>query len=143
MQPSRRAAGAGILDRSLDANSKQVSLSSFSFLFSEMVQYCRDRAEQLSDLENKCAASFHHAPAPPPSTPTHTHPNKATRAVVTAPHPMHRQGTARARPLSLASQRPLPGIARLEELGYRVGSRSLELCTFRFARAPHTASSMP
>eukprot|EP01051_Picozoa_sp_SAG22_P002395 SAG22_NODE_105_length_20045_cov_23.373308_4_plen_189_part_00 len=72
---SRHKGGApSILDRpSLDANARQqVSLSAFSFLFSEMVQYCRDRAEQLPDLERK-----------------------------------------------------------LEELGYRVGSRSLELCTFR------------
>ena len=75
MQAGRRGGGgggSGILDRSLEANSKEVSLSSFSFLFSEMVQYCRDRAEQLSDLERK-----------------------------------------------------------LEELGYRVGGRSLELCTYR------------
>ena len=67
-----RSRHASILDRSLDRRRAQTSLSSFAFLFSEMVQYCRDRAETLNDLEK-----------------------------------------------------------RLERLGHRVGSRTLELSTWR------------
>lgn len=32
---------------------KQVSLSAFSFLFSEMVQYFQDRVTSIADLERK------------------------------------------------------------------------------------------
>lgn len=31
----------------------QVSLSAFAFLFSELVQYCQNRVESISDLEKK------------------------------------------------------------------------------------------
>ena len=71
MQPGRRHR-AGILERSLETPPRQANLSSFSFMFSELVQYCRDRAGTLTDLERK-----------------------------------------------------------LEELGHRVGRRSIELCIYR------------
>ena len=136
MQPSRRAAGAGILDRSLDANSKQVSLSSFSFLFSEMVQYCRDRAEQLSDLENKCAASFHHAPAPPS---IHTHPPKQGHARGchrTASHAPARHGScapAFPRVTASAARHCQIGGARLSSRQPFPGAVHVQVCP----RAPH------
>jgi|EP01043_Picozoa_sp_COSAG02_P017523 hypothetical protein len=50
---SARSRHSSILDRSLDKRRAETSLSSFAFLFGEMVQYCRDRAETLADLEKK------------------------------------------------------------------------------------------
>lgn len=48
-----RSRHASILDRSLDKRRTETSLSSFAFIFGEMVQYCRERAETLEDLEKK------------------------------------------------------------------------------------------
>lgn len=44
-----------ILDRPLTRRADTVSLSAFAFLFSELVQYSRTRAETVSELENRLA----------------------------------------------------------------------------------------
>ena len=34
----------------------QVSLSAFSFLFSELVQYCQTKVQNVSELERRCGS---------------------------------------------------------------------------------------
>lgn len=46
-------ARVGILDRQLPRNKGEVSMSSFSFLFSEIVQYSQNRVTSVADLERK------------------------------------------------------------------------------------------
>jgi hypothetical protein len=43
----------GILDRPLTKAKGEVSLSSFAFLFSEIVQYSQNRVASVADLERK------------------------------------------------------------------------------------------
>jgi hypothetical protein len=43
----------GILDRPLAKVKGEVALSSFSFLFSEIVQYSQNRVTSVADLERK------------------------------------------------------------------------------------------
>lgn len=43
----------GILDRPLPKTKGEVSLSSFAFLFSEIVQYTQNRVTSVADLERK------------------------------------------------------------------------------------------
>ncbi|GAB9473703.1 hypothetical protein Gpo141_00010851 [Globisporangium polare] len=57
MEP-RRSTGLSatklhILDRPLSRGKNEVSLSAFSFLFSEMVQYFQGRVQNISDLESR------------------------------------------------------------------------------------------
>lgn len=49
----RQQKAANILDRSLERRRTEVNLSAFAFLFSEIVQYCRDRAATITVLERK------------------------------------------------------------------------------------------
>lgn len=42
-----------IVDRPLAKGKEEVSLSAFSFLFSEIVQYCQSHAATVMDLEQK------------------------------------------------------------------------------------------
>jgi hypothetical protein len=47
------ASKENILDRPLERRRTEINLSAFAFLFSEVVQYCRDRAATIPDLERK------------------------------------------------------------------------------------------
>ena len=54
--PSTSVALPTVLDRPLPLQPRQqrdVSLSSFSWLFSELIQYCQQRADSVSDIEKK------------------------------------------------------------------------------------------
>ncbi|KAI9984783.1 hypothetical protein PInf_006243 [Phytophthora infestans] len=58
MESGRRSTGVAatnlhVLDRPLSRGKSEVSLSAFSFLFSEMVQYFQGRVQNISDLENR------------------------------------------------------------------------------------------
>ncbi|ETI55893.1 hypothetical protein F441_01472 [Phytophthora nicotianae CJ01A1] len=58
MDAGRRSTGVSatnlhVLDRPLSRGKSEVSLSAFSFLFSEMVQYFQGRVQNISDLENR------------------------------------------------------------------------------------------
>lgn len=50
---SRRKVLSPILEQPVSRGRKEVSLSAFSFLFSEIVQYCQGRVTQVSELEEK------------------------------------------------------------------------------------------
>jgi len=51
---SRKAPqAAGILDKPLPRGRQEASLSAFAFLFSEMMQYSRDRSSEVPELEQK------------------------------------------------------------------------------------------
>eukprot|EP00051_Salpingoeca_urceolata_P001568 m.42021 g.42021 ORF g.42021 m.42021 type:complete len:184 (+) comp11507_c2_seq1:114-665(+) len=47
------AAAANILDRPLSRGRAEINLSSFAFLFSEIIQYSHNRVESIPDLEKK------------------------------------------------------------------------------------------
>ncbi|TDH70359.1 hypothetical protein CCR75_009334 [Bremia lactucae] len=58
MESGRRSTGVSatnlhVLDRPLSRGKSELSLSAFSFLFSEMVQYFQGRVQNISDLENR------------------------------------------------------------------------------------------
>jgi hypothetical protein len=42
-----------VLDKPISRGTTQVSLSAFSYLFSELVQYCQNRADAVADLEKR------------------------------------------------------------------------------------------
>lgn len=42
-----------ILDKPMSKGTTQVSLSAFSYIFSEMVQYCQQRVDAVQELEKK------------------------------------------------------------------------------------------
>jgi len=46
-------AKTSILDKSLSKGKNEVHLSCFALLFSEMVQYCQNRSNSVSELQNK------------------------------------------------------------------------------------------
>lgn len=71
----------------------QVSLSAFAFLFSELVQYCHSKVQNVTELEQRYVVSF-----------THVHPGP-------------------------------PCAHRLEDAGYGVGLRLLELLHYREGKA--------
>lgn len=54
---SKLTSGTNILDRPIGKSQglKQVGLSSFAFLFSEMIQYAQDRVNDIAHLESKLA----------------------------------------------------------------------------------------
>ena len=54
-----RRGSLSIMDRPLSKGRKEVSLSAFSFLFSELVQYCQSRIESIADLESKLEGVGH------------------------------------------------------------------------------------
>lgn len=45
-----------IIDRPLSRGKNELSVSSFSYLFSELVQYCQQRSDIVPELESKLAA---------------------------------------------------------------------------------------
>eukprot|EP01134_Creolimax_fragrantissima_P000532 CFRG0532T1 len=53
MDYSRQKPRPNILDRPLNKNKNEVSLSTFAFLFSEIIQYCQGRVESIPELEQK------------------------------------------------------------------------------------------
>jgi trafficking protein particle complex subunit 5 len=53
MDASRRAVQRSIIDRPLSRGRAEVSLSAFSFLFSELVRNCRESIESIAELESK------------------------------------------------------------------------------------------
>lgn len=44
---------AGIVDKPFRQGRQEISLSSFAYLFSELVQYCQSRVSNISELERK------------------------------------------------------------------------------------------
>lgn len=44
---------SSILDKPLSKGKGEVSLAFYSLLFSEMVQYCQNRAHSVPELQNK------------------------------------------------------------------------------------------
>eukprot|EP00041_Stephanoeca_diplocostata_P007874 m.113289 g.113289 ORF g.113289 m.113289 type:complete len:187 (-) comp17072_c0_seq3:275-835(-) len=52
---SQKSAPPGILDRSIGRGKAEINLASFSFLFSEIVQYSHQRVESIPALEQKLA----------------------------------------------------------------------------------------
>ena len=54
-----RRGSMSIMDRPLSKGRKEVSLSAFSFLFSELVQYCKERIGSMADLESKLEGVGH------------------------------------------------------------------------------------
>ena len=59
MSEMDRRGSMSIMDRPLSKGRKEVSLSAFSFLFSELVQYCQSRIESIADLESKLESVGH------------------------------------------------------------------------------------
>ncbi len=43
----------GILDKSLVRTRAEINVSAYAFLFSEMVQYCQNRSQSVSELQKK------------------------------------------------------------------------------------------
>lgn len=48
--------GKGILDRQLPKGKSEISLSAFSFLFSEIIQYCQSTVSNVGELERRLEA---------------------------------------------------------------------------------------
>eukprot|EP00164_Ancoracysta_twista_P007448 GFYU01010574.1.p1 GENE.GFYU01010574.1~~GFYU01010574.1.p1 ORF type:complete len:193 (+),score=29.43 GFYU01010574.1:142-720(+) len=59
MDPGRKGKGVNILDRPLSKGKSEVSLSAFSFVFSELVQYAQLHAESIHELEKRLEDAGH------------------------------------------------------------------------------------
>ncbi|RDD47813.1 Trafficking protein particle complex subunit 5 [Trichoplax sp. H2] len=49
-----------ILEKPLSKGRGEINLSTFAFLFSELVQYCQNRSSSVVDLQQKLASLGHH-----------------------------------------------------------------------------------
>jgi len=55
LKPAAFRTTAGILDKSLSRGKSEISISTFSLLFSEMVQYSQNRVNTVAELQSKLA----------------------------------------------------------------------------------------
>jgi hypothetical protein len=48
----------GILDRQVPKGKSEINLSAFSFLFSEIIQYCQSTVSNVSELERRYVSIY-------------------------------------------------------------------------------------
>ena len=109
-RPPPSGSGASVLSKPLPAG-RGVNISSFAFLFAELVAYHRGRSAAISDLETKYVAA--------------TGDGRAGGLV------MRSHARARVARTTRNSLSPLCARRRLEQAGYPIGARFLELLALR------------
>lgn len=103
------------------AHPSQVNLSTFSYLFSELIQYCQARVSNIGELERRSVDPVKDAHADPIVV-GRRHAREMSRAL------SGRRATSWQR---TDPSTPCPNMHRLDTVGFGVGVRLLELLSYR------------
>lgn len=122
-RPNKHA--VNIIDRPIPktrAEVPTVSFSAYAYLFSELISYATDRAASITELEERCARM----------RALSCRPRGGGAAVPRVTAAVASSGVTRHAPQRTSTKhQPLATLPRLDKVGYEVGTRMLELLSYR------------